>query len=182
MASDASARVERSVVVATVRDIPRLVQFVNSAYRGDSSRLGWTTEADLLDGQRIDEQGLHDLIGAPASVVLVMRSTGALFGCCHVSKVSSDSAYVGMVSIEPSMQNLGLGRQLLIAAETYARIEMGVSQLRMTVISVRTELLSWYQRRGYHITSERVPFPSADPRFGIPKRSDLEFVFLEKRL
>jgi ribosomal protein S18 acetylase RimI-like enzyme len=182
MASDESARVDYSVAIATVRDIPRIVQFVNSAYRGDSSRLGWTTEADLLDGQRVDEQGLYELIRAPASAVLVMRTADTLLGCCHVSKVSSGNAYVGMVSIEPSMQNVGLGRQLLIAAETYARTELAASQLRMTVISVRSELLSWYQRRGYHITSERVPFPSADPRFGIPKRSDLDFVVLEKTL
>jgi GNAT superfamily N-acetyltransferase len=173
---------DRSVVVATTLDIPKLHQLVNGAYRGDSSRQGWTTEADFLDGQRIDEQGLHELLTAPDSAILVLRSADALIGCCHVSRDARYKAYLGMVTVAPSLQGNGLGRLLLEAAEDYTRRQFGALYIRMTVISLRSELLQWYQRRGYQPTEERMRFPSDQPRFGIPKRSDLEFVVLEKTL
>ena len=50
---------------ATPADTPHLTRFVNAAYRGDTARQGWTTEADLLDGQRIDEPGMRELLDAP---------------------------------------------------------------------------------------------------------------------
>ncbi len=168
--------------VATLDDIAALNVLVNGAYRGEASRIGWTTEADFLDGQRIDELGLRELIVAEGSAVLVIREAQSILGCCHVSRIRADRAYIGMVSIEPSRQRHGLGGQLLLAAEHYVQSVFQARRLRMTVISLRAELIAWYESRGYQPTGERQPFPNDEPRFGIPKRRDLEFVVLEKTI
>jgi ribosomal protein S18 acetylase RimI-like enzyme len=92
----------------------------------------------------------------------------------------SDRLYLGMLTVEPGLQGVGLGKQLLKAAEDAARIQ-SCQSIFMTVISQRHELLEWYKRHGYQDTGKRKPFVAADVRFGIPKK-ELEFVILEKSL
>ena len=53
---------------ATAADAPALVDLINSAYRGEGSKAGWTTEADLLGGQRVDLDGVIEMIAKPGSV------------------------------------------------------------------------------------------------------------------
>lgn len=168
------------IVGAMSEDIPALVDLVNSCYRGDSSRRGWTSEADLLGGQRTDAESMSALLQSPDSAVLVLRASDGLRACCHVCRADERSAYLGMVSVRPNLQNMGLGRLLLEAAESYATLVLGVARIKMTVISLRTELIAWYARRGYLSTGQREEFPKSDPRFGIPKRADLDFIVLEK--
>jgi GNAT superfamily N-acetyltransferase len=84
-----------------------------------------------------------------------------------------------MLSVNPQIQANGIGKQLLQAAELHA-LQVNCIRIMMTVISLRTELISWYQRNGYVDTGVRKPFPN-DPRFGTPVQP-LEFVVLEKRL
>jgi len=167
---------------ATLADLPALHRLVHSAYRGDSARAGWTHEADLLDGQRTDEQALAEMIANPDQAILVARDGTLLSGCISVEIKSSGLAYIGMVTVDPERQNSGLGRQLLQAAESYARDHFGCSRAEMTVIALRTELIAWYERRGYARTGETRPFPAADPRFGLPRRDDLDCIVLEKSL
>lgn len=155
---------------------------VNSAYRGDSSKVGWTTEADLLDGIRTSEEAVDALLVEPDEYLLVAKLAGVLVGCCLVSRYSATDAYIGMVSIKPSLQGQRLGRSMLTDAERVARDHFKASHTRITVISVRDELIRWYERRGYQATGEREPFPMTDKRFGIPKVAFLEFVVLRKTL
>lgn len=166
---------------AVEADIPALVPLVTSAYRGDASRAGWTTEADLLDGNRIDPDVLRGDIVRPGSRVLLAERAGILLGCAHVS-IEDGAGYFGMFSIRPDLQGAGLGKLLLVEAERVVREEWKLPAMRMTVIDVREELIAFYERRGYRRTGIKKPFPATDPRFGIPRRDDLRFEVLEKPL
>ena len=179
---DQAAIAEFVVRHASVGDVPAIVALVESAYRGDVSRRGWTTEADFLDGQRIDVAGVTDVIAKPDSVVMLAeRADGELLACCHIEK-QGDACYFGMFSVRPGLQGSGIGRRMLDAAERFARLEWKSIKMEMTVISIRDELIAWYERRGYRRTAIFKPFPYGDERFGIPKRHDLRFELMEKRL
>jgi GNAT superfamily N-acetyltransferase len=168
-----------SLTLATAADALRLTHFVNTAYRGETARQGWTTEADLLDGQRIDEVGMLEMLARPgAAMLLCLNAAGELLGSFHV-QVKSELMYLSMLAVAPAGQTRGVGKFLLQAAEDYGR-QHGCTLSRMTVISVRTELIAYYERRGYHRTGATEPFPT-DPRFGIPKQP-LVLLVLEKPL
>ena len=159
-------------------DLPNLVSLVNSAYRGDTSKKGWTTEADLLDGIRTDEEALYKMIHELGSIILkCSNENDELVGCVYLQK-QEKKMYLGMLTVSPFVQAQGIGKKLMSAAEEYAQ-QQGCSSVIMTVITVRHELIQWYERRGYCLTNERRPFPK-DPRFGIPKQP-LEFAVLEKK-
>jgi ribosomal protein S18 acetylase RimI-like enzyme len=172
---------ELAVRRATEADAEVLVALVNSAYRGDSSKAGWTTEAELLGGQRIDLEKMRETIAAPDSVVLVHDGDGEPLGCILVER-TGDEAYVGMLTVRPTLQGSGLGRRLLGAAERWARDHWGARAIHGTVIAQRPELIAYYERYGFQRTGERKPFPYGDERFGVPKRDDLEFEVLRKEL
>lgn len=163
-------------------DAAALQPLVHRAYRGDSARAGWTHEADLLDGQRIDAADLESLIADPTQAVIVAEASGAAVGCVQVSDRGQGLAYLGMLTVDPALQGSGLGRALIDEAERMARDRFGADRMEMTVIIQRTELIDWYVRRGYALTGERRPFPAKDAKFGLPRREDLEFVVLGRKL
>ena len=168
---------------ATPADLAALHVLIESAYRGDSARAGWSHEADLLGGQRTDFAALAVMLADPAQAVLVARDgDGGLVGCVAIADRGDGISFIGLVTVDPARQAAGLGRQLLAEAERCANIQFAANRSEMTVISLRTELISWYERRGYARTGETRPFPGADPRFGLPRRNDLIFVVLEKPL
>jgi len=170
--------------VASALDATDIVRLVNSAYRGDSSRQGWTTEADLLGGQRTDGAAIEEFIEAPLSqrAMLLHRSnTGELLACVQLERRPVD-AYLGMLTIHPQHQAAGLGRQLLVGAEEFVQTHWGAKQIAMTVIEQRGELIAWYERRGYQRSGETAAFPYGNLRFGEPKRPDLRFIVLHKTL
>jgi ribosomal protein S18 acetylase RimI-like enzyme len=167
--------------IATAADVDAIVALVESAYRGDASRVGWTTEADLLDGRRTGGDDVQAQIQRPRSRILLAEAHGELLACAHVA-VEEDAGYFGMFSVLPSLQGAGLGKRLLAEAERVARDELGQAVMRMTVIDVRDELIAFYERRGYRRTGIRKPFPYGDARFGLPRRDDLRFEVLEKPL
>ncbi|WP_297829660.1 GNAT family N-acetyltransferase [Thermomonas sp.] len=166
---------------ATLDDVPALVALVTRCYRGEASRAGWTTEADLLDGERIDPEVLRADIARPQSRVLVAEDEATPIACAHVCR-DGDAGYFGMFAVAPELQRSGLGSRILAECERIAADEWRLPALRMTVIEQRPELIDWYRRRGYSATGETRPFPYGDPRFGLPKRDDLRFVVLEKPL
>ncbi|MGW6916447.1 GNAT family N-acetyltransferase [Kitasatospora sp. NPDC054939] len=166
---------------ASPADVPTLLALVESAYRGDVSRGGWTTEADLLDGQRTDAEGVEAAVTHPDGVVLLAEDGGELLACCQLER-RGEQAYFGMFSVRPGRQGGGLGRRVLAEAERYAAEEWGVTELEMTVIEQRPELIAWYERRGFRRTGIFSPFPYGDERFGIPRRPDLRFEKLSKEL
>lgn len=167
------------VRAATATDVPAVVALVESAYRGDASRAGWTTEADLLDGQRTDAEAVAEAVAGAGRMLLVVDESDQLLACCQVEPHGDDVCHFGMFAVRPTAQNSGIGRRLLDAAEATA-VEMGARTMEMTVIGQRDELIAWYERRGYARTGETRPFHYGDERFGIPRRDDLYFVVLAK--
>lgn len=157
-------------------DVDAVLALVQAAYRGDASRAGWTTEADLLDGQRTDEAG----VSAALPDLLVAVQEGEVVGCCAVTHQGGHS-YFGMFAVRPTLQAGGVGSALLAAAEDEARAQ-GSERMEMTVLRQRAELIAYYERRGYAVTTQSRPFPYGDERFGIPRRDDLEFVVLIKEM
>ncbi|MEU9481520.1 GNAT family N-acetyltransferase [Streptomyces sp. NPDC048191] len=166
---------------ATDADVDALVALIESAYRGDSSRAGWTTEADILQGQRTDPEGVLDVIKSPDSKLLTVEQNGRIVACCQLEH-RGDHAYFGMFAVSPALQGAGLGKTVMEEAERQARESWGATEMHMTVISVRDDLIAWYERRGYRRTGKMSPFPYGDERFGIPQRDDLQFELLVKRL
>ncbi|MEO7923165.1 MAG: GNAT family N-acetyltransferase [Chitinophagaceae bacterium] len=168
------------VSVALKEDIPELVSLINSAYRGEASKKGWTTEADLLDGEwRTDLPTLTDLINNPEAVVLKYTTAGNIIvGSVYLEK-QERGLYLGMLTVSPQQQAGGIGKQLMKAAEEYAK-EKSCPCILMNVISLRDELIAWYERLGYHKTGETKPFP-VDNRFGTPTRP-LEFAIMQKAI
>jgi ribosomal protein S18 acetylase RimI-like enzyme len=172
------------VTIATDDEIDAVVALVNSAFRGDSSRLGWTTEADFLGGQRTDAETLRaELAAKPGAVVLVLRDApaGPMLGCVRVEPATEEKWYLGMMTIDPRQQDRKLGRTLLGAAERFVA-ERGARRMRMSVIGIRSELIAWYERRGYVRSGETVEFPYGDPRFGEARGEDLTLHVFEKTL
>jgi len=166
-----------------------LVSLVNSAYRGDSGRQGWTTESDLLGGIRLGPADAEALL-ADADVTILGIPDGEspadrLLACVCLEQARPSAAHLGMLSVDPQSQRGGIGRKMIAAAENWVRQHWPWAELmEMAVIAVRAELVAYYARRGYRPSGERRPFPGyADPeRFGRPKRPDLDLVILRKSL
>ena len=167
---------------ATAADIPDLHRLIESAYRGESSRAGWTTEADLLDGQRTDPQDLADILTDPKQALLTAWHADELVGCVLIADRGEGTGYFGMLSIRPTLQGGGLGRRLVEAAHAALADRFGARRVRISVLPQRETLIAWYERLGYRKTGDTLPFPYGNTRFGLPKRDDLYFVVMEREL
>ena len=160
---------------ATADDLPDLHALIESAYRGESARAGWSHEADLLDGERTDVAELRALLANPAQHLLLFDDGERPASCVALTDKGSGLVYLGLLTVGPARQASGLGRMMLAAAEDHARNDLGASRIEMTVIGLRAELIAWYERRGYAASGERRPFP-------VEGHEELEFVVLEKSL
>jgi len=169
-----------TITTAVTEDIPALVKLINSAYRGEESKKGWTTEAYVLDGDlRTDPPMLEKLIQTPGSLILKYTNDEGIIEGCVFLQQRGNRLYLGMLSVSPLLQAKGIGKELMKASHAYAR-EQGLSAVFMRVISLRHELIAWYERRGYYLTGETEPMPD-DTRYGIPNQP-LEFVIMEKKI
>ncbi len=167
------------ISLASQHDIPDLVALINSAYRGESSKQGWTTEADLIGGLRTDEVHLLETLTSPGTTFLKYTDeSGNIIGCMRLQK-QADRLYLGMLTVSPTLQGKGIGKQLLMAADEHAR-QAGCRAIFMTVFSVRPELIAWYERHGYTQTGETIPF-QPNEKFEIVTQ-ELEFLVLEKTI
>lgn len=165
---------------ATIQDIPELVKLVNSAYRGESSEKGWTTEATILDGQRIDSQMLEEILNTINNQIVMLFLDDKLTGCVHLIFEES-SLYFGMLTIDPTIQSKGLGKELLKEIENITR-NSGRNKIRISVIHTRSELIAYYERRGFQATGRWESFPENDPRYGLPKVQGLKLLEFQKVL
>ena len=166
--------------IATVEDIPALVELVNGVYRGKNALKGWTSEAKILDGQRIDSTMLQEIMANPKERIFVLDVGGELQGCVQVSE-SGASVFLGMLSVPVELQGKGLGANLIKFVEVYAQ-ERGFQSVKMHVLDVRSELISYYERKGYAGTGETADWPWGILKWGTPKREDLKFVVLQKKI
>jgi ribosomal protein S18 acetylase RimI-like enzyme len=167
------------ILQANADDADVLAQLVNAAYRGDSGRQGWTTEADLIDGTRTDAELLQNIMATPGQMILKYVLDDQVQGCVELH-VEGDKLYLGMLTVNPLMQNKGIGKKLLRAAEDVAH-QHSCKKIEMNVLTQRQELINWYVRHGYEVTNQRKPFAYTDPRLGQPK-TKLEFVVLARQL
>ena len=181
-------------------DIPDVVDHVQAGYRGDK---GWTHEFNLVDGQRVDESMLLDTLKSSASEIYLLiyqlssppptnenpvlniihetcvLSGNNVIGCIQLD-YCTDITHFGLFTVNPKLQNLGFGRWLLQKAEEFSVLR-SIKRLGMSVLSVRGELIAWYERRGFKKTGITAKFPN-DQRFGIPKVENLTFVEMIKFL
>ncbi|MCA1715170.1 MAG: GNAT family N-acetyltransferase, partial [Gammaproteobacteria bacterium] len=131
---------------ATMADIDAIVALVESAYRGEASKAGWTTEADLLGGRRTGADEVSACIGRPRSQMLLAEGDGALLACAHVADEPCDdgsrAGYFGMFSVQPGLQGGGVGKAVLAEAERIVCDDWRLPLMRMTVIDVRSELIA----------------------------------------
>ncbi len=166
------------IKIANLDDISSIETLLNTAYRGESSKKGWTNEADLISGEvRTNSEELHQIIIKNKSVILkCVNQNDEIIGCVHLQN-EENSLYLGMLCVNPNLQGNGTGKQLLKASELYAK-QNNCIRIFMTVISIRTELIDWYIRNGYEPTGEKKPFPD-DLKSGVPNQK-LEFLVLEK--
>ena len=167
------------IAKALTEDISSLNKLINSAYRGESSKQGWTTEANLLEGSRTTEKELLEIIQDKKNTILKFSESNEIIGCVLLV-VKEDELYLGMLTVSPELQNSGIGKKLMQQAEIYAST-LGLSKIVMTVISAREELISWYKRNGYIDTGARQPFPASDVYVSV-STEPLEFMVLEKRI
>jgi GNAT superfamily N-acetyltransferase len=167
---------------AVEADYAEIIELVNLAFRGSVPSASWNVEAGVIEGQRLDDSLLReDLAAKPAAYLLIHRdeANGTLLGTVWLDPCEDGVWWLGLLTVKPDLQKRRLGRALLSAAEDFAR-QHGAHRIRMTVVHVRMELIAWYERRGYALTSETKPFPYGDERFGRPLRDDLHFVVLER--
>lgn len=165
-------------------DLAAIAYLVNAAYRGRAAKQGWSTEADYIDGARTTVDLLTtDLAAQRRAMLLGWRDQpqSPLIGCVWLEPHNGATWSLGMLTVRPDLQDRGIGRQILEQAEAAAG-RAGADCVRMIVMNIRHTLIAWYQRRGYALTGETLPFPYENSRFGTPKRKDLNFVVLEKRL
>ena len=167
------------IMIADVHDIPRLVELVNHAYRGPEAKKGWTHEADLIAGDiRTDYNELKRIIASSSAVMLKYTINNTISGCVYLHRYD-ELLYLGMLSVDPSLQMLGIGKKLLAGAEAYGILKK-CSTIEMNVISKRKELIAWYEKHGYRDSGRKRPFHT-DPEYGIP-REPVEFIIMEKHL
>ncbi len=171
-----------SIRPAVFADVDKLVELIRSAYRGDASRAGWTSEADYVAGKRIDGVGVRTIISGLKSMMLVLvDDADDVIACCQLEDISNRKAYFGTFAVRPHAQGVGLGRRLITEAERQAVVRYSSLTLEMTVLAQQDKLIAWYERLGFHRTGEIRPFPT-DPVYARPLREDLYFVVLTKEL
>ncbi|HEX2823809.1 MAG TPA: GNAT family N-acetyltransferase [Streptosporangiaceae bacterium] len=166
---------------AAPADAKSLVRLIRSAYRGESSRQGWTSEADLVGGDRISAEQVLAMIEGSNSIMLVFDEGDSIIACCHVEDRGGNVAYFGTFAVAPTEQGIGLGRRVLAEAERSAVTRFGSAVLELAVLAQQEKLIAWYERLGFSRSGETRPFP-ADPEFARALRNDLHFVVLSKNL
>jgi ribosomal protein S18 acetylase RimI-like enzyme len=172
--------IEIKFQIAGINDAEVITSLVNSVYRGENSKKGWTTEADFLTGIRITEEKVKEIIERKSGIIILAIFEGNIIGCVHLENTGTNS-YLGMLSVDVNYQDKGIGKLLINECERYTKEMWGLSEIKMKVISRRTELIEYYNRRGYSSTGELEDFGAHGETFGDTKEM-LYFETLKKEL
>ena len=165
--------------LATDPDLDAVADLLNLAYRGPE---GWTTEAGYMDGDRITAAALRaECAAQPGARLLLLKAAGQIDACVQLEPAGEGVWRLGLLTVRPDLQAGGVGRRLLQAAESEAAAR-GAERIRLTVVNVRSELIGWYERRGYRRSGAEEPYPYDELPYGAPRRGDLCFLVLEKPL
>jgi GNAT superfamily N-acetyltransferase len=167
---------------AELVDAEAVAKLVNAAYRGETSRKGWTTEADILEGLRTTTVEIANIIKRDNAFVLigVLKDEIVATICCEWQELAfKDTVHFGMIAVKPSLQNKGYGKKMIQAAEAMTRREWRVVGFHMAVISIRHELIAFYERLGYKLTGEFAVFPVKSDLWQ-PKVEGLNLQYLAK--
>lgn len=167
--------------LATPGDAEMLVSLIRSAYRGEASRAGWTSEAEWVEGDRIDAEQVREIIEGDHSSMLIIADGGETVGCCQIADLGHGTAYLGTFAVKPGVQGRGFGRKLIDHAQRQIAERFAASQLEIVVLVQQQKLIDWYRRLGFVPTGASRAF-QADARFARPLRDDLYFVVLAKEL
>jgi GNAT superfamily N-acetyltransferase len=163
---------------ASKLDAEAITQLVNYAYRPASGLAGWTHESDLVSGNRVSAGQVADMLSKPDSIILVGLKDSAIIACVHIERVESN-CHIGMLAVAPNRQGAGDGKQMLAYAENYANELFGTEKFVMVVVSLRSELIAFYLRRGYQKTGAVMDYPLSAGA-GAPKYANLKVEVLVK--
>lgn len=166
-----------TIALADASQSAEIAELVNKAYRPEANSRGWTHESDLVAGDRTSPEQVRQQI-SPHSPVLVAVRNHAIVACVQITHDAPD-CWIGMLATHPSEQNSGMGKKMLMAAESYATAHFAPKRLMMSVLSSRAELLSFYQRRGYQLTGQTSDYP-LEAGVGTPLMNDLRVLELSK--
>lgn len=170
-----------NISTATISDIPELKNLINKAYRGHESKKGWTSEEGILEGERIVDEMLESYFGHDhINILKYTDAQGAIQGTVYL-EFKTTILYLGMLAVMPDQQTGGIGKAIMQEAEIQAK-KRGCARIAITVISSRSELISWYERRGYQLNGESINFDELKGNFGIPLMQGIKLVGMEKSL
>jgi len=161
---------------AEAKDAKEIADLLNSAYRGEGSKVGWTTEADLVDGLRTTQEEVQTLISTPQNYFILMGDS-RISACVFVKIENLQTLYFGMLAVRPELQAKGVGKELLKHIEAFAR-KKGLSRIRLSVINLRDELIAFYIRQGFCLTGNEEAFPLPD----LVKVGGITLLEMEKKL
>jgi GNAT superfamily N-acetyltransferase len=145
--------------LADLDEAPHITALIERAYRGEESKSGWTSEADLLTGPRTSVDEIAAIMRDPLARFLVADAADGGLAACALIRNEQGSGYFGMFAVRPDIQGAGLGKAMLAAAERCIKDLWRLETVYMTVINLRQDLIAYYERRGYRRTGERKPFP-----------------------
>jgi len=135
-----------SIRIAASADAPRITDVINAAFR--------IAEGFFVDGPRISQAEVEQLLVKGA--FLLAEADDKLNGCVYV-ELRGERSYLGLLSVDPSSQQGGLGSLLMLEAEKYCR-ERGSRAMDIYIVNLREELPAFYARRGY-VENGTTPFP-----------------------
>jgi ribosomal protein S18 acetylase RimI-like enzyme len=172
--------VDVKIITAVSKQAGEINALVNSVYRGENAKKGWTTEADFIEGIRITPEKIKEIIETDNNVIINALDSGKIIGCVHLEK-KVNYTLLGMLSVDVNYQNKGIGKILINECERYTKEVYNCDEIRMKVIGRRKELIEYYERRDYYLTGEREEFGAAGDTFGETKEK-LYFEILAKKL
>ncbi len=163
----------------TKDDIKAVVELINKAYRENNPN-SWTSEAHLLSGIRVNEDNINDILEEKNSKIYIAKFEDKIAGTIQ-AKLEDEDIHIGLFAVHPDFQSFGVGKKLLEFTEQSSMKLYNADKFKMQVISIRTDLIEFYKRRGYEVTNTFLEFPKSE-LWNFRTNEELRFVVLEKNI